>query len=327
MIYDIRKIIPQLLLLLLLWKEAGHGFVDNKIEQLKINIKSPGQKRPGFFFFMAQRISIQGYEGSFHHMAAQLFFGKKIEVIACDTFKEVIKIAENEKASDGGVMAIENSIAGSILPNYNLLQKSNLSVIGEVYLQVKQNLLANPGVKLSAIKEVHSHTMALQQCYDFLDKHKWKLVETDDTALSAKLIHQHKSKHIAAIAGKLAAELYELDIIGPNIHTLKNNYTRFLFLQKNDNTIIIENANKASVNFHTDHSKGSLAKVLTRVAEGGINLSKLQSFPIPGSDFKYSFHADMEFDSLDQFYEVIGQMKRLTASIKIYGIYKRGLWK
>lgn len=276
---------------------------------------------------MGKKVSIQGYEGSFHHMAAQLFFGNRIEVIPCDTFKEMIRVAENKMTSDGGVMAIENSIAGSILPNYNLLQKSNLSVIGEIYLQVKQNLLVRRGVKLSAIKEVHSHTMALQQCYNFLDKHKWKLVETDDTALSAKHIHQHKSKHIAAIASKLAAELYELDIIESNIHTLKNNYTRFLFLQRNDTDAVIAGADKASVNFHTDHSKGSLAKVLTKIAEGGINLSKLQSFPIPGSDFKYSFHADMEFDSLDQFYEVIDQMKRMTASLKIYGVYKRGLWK
>ncbi len=276
---------------------------------------------------MSTRISIQGYEGSFHQVAAQLFFGKSVEVIPCNTFKEVVKIAANKKESDGGVMAIENSIAGSILPNYNLLQKSNLKIIGEIYLQIRQNLLVNPGVRLDDIKEVHSHTMALQQCYDFLDKHKWKLVETDDTALSAKYIQQHKSKHVAAIASKLAAELYNLEMIAPNIHTLKNNYTRFLVLQREDITVKVENADKASVNFHTDHSKGSLAKVLTKIAEGGINLSKLQSFPIPGSDFKYSFHADMEFDSIDQFYEVISQVKRLTAEIKIYGVYKKGLWK
>lgn len=224
-------------------------------------------------------------------------------------------------------MAIENSIAGSILPNYNLLQKSNLKIIGEIYLQIRQNLLVNPGVKLEDIKEVHSHTMALQQCYGFLDKYKWKLVETDDTALSAKHIHQHKSKHVAAIASRLAAELYDLNIIAPNIHTLKNNYTRFLFLQREGETINIENANKASVNFHTDHSRGSLAKVLTKIAEGNINLSKLQSFPIPGSDFKYSFHADMEFDSAAQFNKVIDVIRPMTAAIKIYGVYKRGLWK
>ena len=282
---------------------------------------------PPFRVRKGPRVSIQGYEGSFHQVAAQLFFGKEVQVIPCDTFKEVIKIASNKKESDGGVMAIENSIAGSILANYNLLQKSNLKIIGEIYLQIKQNLLVNPGVKLEDIREVHSHTMALQQCYDFLDKHKWKLVETEDTALSAKHIHQHKSKHIAAIASKLAAELYDLDMIAPNIHTLKSNYTRFLYLQREENVKLIEDANKASVNFHTDHSRGSLAKVLTEIANGGINLSKLQSFPIPGSDFKYSFHADMEFDSVEQFNTVIENIKPLTAEIKVYGIYKRGLWK
>jgi prephenate dehydratase len=273
------------------------------------------------------RVSIQGYEGSFHQVAAQLFYGKDVQVIPCDTFRDVVKIAANKKESDGGVMAIENSIAGSILANYNLLQKSNLKIVGEIYLQIRQNLLVNHGVKLEDIREVHSHTMALQQCYDFLDKHKWKLVETDDTALSAKHIHQHKSKHIAAIASKLAAELYDLEVIAPNIHTLKNNYTRFLILQREDAVVYAENADKASINFHTDHSRGSLARVLTRIAEGGINLSKLQSFPIPGSDFKYSFHADMEFDSAKQFNEVIEGIKPLTASLEIFGIYKKGLWK
>jgi len=272
-------------------------------------------------------IAIQGYEGSFHQVAAQQFFGKNVEVIPCSTFREVVTIAGNKKESDGGVMAIENSIAGSILPNYNLLQKSNLKIIGEIYLQIKQNLLVNPGVKLEDIREVHSHPMAIQQCLEYLDKHNWKLIETDDTALSAKHIHQHKSKHIAGIASKLAAELFDLDMIAPNIHTLKNNYTRFLVLQGEDFAEQVNDADKASVNFHTDHSKGSLARVLTKIAEHGINLSKLQSFPIPGSDFKYSFHADMEFDSLDQFNKVIEQIKPLTAGLNIYGVYKKGLWK
>jgi prephenate dehydratase len=276
---------------------------------------------------MNTRVSIQGYEGSFHQVAARQFFGAGVYVITCATFKEVIKIALNKKESEGGVMAIENSIAGSILPNYNLLQKSNLKIVGEVYLLIKQNLLVNPGVKLEDIREVHSHTMALQQCYDFLDKYKWKLVETEDTALSAKHVHQHKSKHIAAIASKLAAELFHLDVIAPNIHTLKNNYTRFLILQRPDLAQPVNGANKASVNFHTDHSRGSLAKVLTKIADGGINLSKLQSFPIPGSDFKYSFHADMEFDSISQFEEVIDVIKPLTEEVKIYGVYRRGAWK
>ncbi|TWI83865.1 prephenate dehydratase [Lacibacter cauensis] len=269
------------------------------------------------------KVTIQGYEGSFHQEAARQFFGKDVEVIPCATFREVVKIGANKKESDGAVMAIENSIAGSILPNYNLLQKSNLTIVGEVYLHIKQNLIVNQGVKLEDIKEVHSHTMALQQCYDYLDKYKWKLVETEDTALSAKHIYQHKSKHVAAIASKLAAELYGLNVIAPGIQTMKNNYTRFLILQREQNGSI-EQANKASVNFVTDHSKGSLARVLGQIADGGINLSKLQSFPIPGSDFKYSFHADMEFETIEQFHKVIEAIKPSTVELKIYGVYKNG---
>lgn len=270
------------------------------------------------------RVSIQGYEGSFHQVAARQFFGKNVEVIPCATFREVVKIAANEKESNGGVMAIENSIAGSILPNYNLLQKSSLRIIGEIYLPIKQQLLVNPGVKLEDIREVHSHPMAIQQCLEYLDQHNWKLVETEDTALSAKHIHQHRSKHIAAIASKLAADLFNLEVLEPNIHTLKNNYTRFLVLKPQESAQPVEGANKASVNFHTDHSRGSLARVLTRIADGGINLSKLQSFPIPGSDWLYSFHADMEFDTPAQFNEVIEKMKPITAELKIYGVYKNG---
>jgi prephenate dehydratase len=270
-------------------------------------------------------VSIQGYEGSFHQVAAQQFFGKDVTVIPCATFRDVIKIASSKKDSDGGVMAIENSIAGSILPNYNLLQKSSLQIVGEVFLHIRQNLLVNPGVKLQDIKEVHSHPMALQQCLEFLDKYDWKLVETEDTALSAKLLHQHRNKHTAAIASKLAAELFQLEMIAPNIHTLKNNYTRFLVLRRESDGVVIDDANKASVNFHTDHSRGSLARVLTKIADGGINLSKLQSFPIPGSDWKYSFHADMEFDSLDQFHQVMKGIQSLTEHLKIYGVYRKGL--
>ena len=270
------------------------------------------------------KVSIQGYEGSFHQMAAIQFFGKGVEVLPCATFRDLIKVATNKKESDGGVMAIENSNVGSILPNYTLLQKSNLKIVGEVYLPIKQNLLVNPGVRLEDIKEVHSHPMALQQCLAFLDKYDWKLVETEDTALSAKMVHQHRSKHIAAIAGKLAAELFELDIIAPNIHTQKYNNTRFLVLQREDVAQPVMDANKASVNFETDHTKGSLAKALMAIADGGINLCKLQSMPIAGTNFKYSFHADMEFDTLDQFNTVIDKVASITEHLKIYGVYKNG---
>ena len=175
-------------------------------------------------------IAIQGYEGSFHQVAARNIFGKDIKVLPCANFRELVKLAEQKKLSAGAMMAIENSIAGSILPNYNLLLGSKLKVTGEVYLSISQNLLVNPGVRLEDIKEVHSHPMAILQCLDYLEEHDFKLVESEDTALSAKMVHQHKSKHIAAIASKFAAQLYNLEVIAPDIHTLKNNITRFLIM-------------------------------------------------------------------------------------------------
>ena len=178
---------------------------------------------------------------------------------------------------------------------------------------------------LKDIKEVHSHPITILQCMDFLNQYDWKLVETEDTALSAKHIHQRKSKHIAGIASSLAANLFQLETIVPDIHTMKNNYTRFLVLLRKENAQQVKDANKASVTFHTDHSRGSLARVLTLIADAGINLSKLQSYPIPGSDWKYSFHADMEFEHAAQFDEVIEIIRPAISDLKIYGVYKKGL--
>ena len=273
---------------------------------------------------MNKKVTIQGYEGSFHQVAARQFFGKNVDVITCATFREVVRIGEDAKQSDGAVMAIENSIAGSILPNYNLLQKSKLQVIGEVYLSISQNLLVYPGVKLEEIKEVHSHPMAILQCLDYLEMQPWKLVESEDTALSAKQVHQHKSKHIAAIASKLAAQLYDLEVITPDIHTLKNNITRFLIMVPAKQKIEIEDADKASIYFQTDHSKGILSKVLAKIAQGGANLSKLQSMPIPGSTFKYGFYADIEFEQKKQIDKLLVELKSMTNSFKVFGLYKKG---
>jgi len=273
---------------------------------------------------MNKKVAIQGYEGSFHQVAARHFFGKNVEVITCDTFRQVVQLGADAKLSDGAVMAIENSIAGSILPNYNLLQKSKLEVIGEVYLSISQNLLTYPGVKLEDIKEVHSHPMAILQCLDYLEKYNWKLVESEDTALSAKVVYQNKSKHTAAIASKLAAQMFDLNIITPDIHTLKNNITRFLIVGPVSSKTLVENANKASIYFQTDHSKGILAKVLAKIAQGNVNLSKLQSMPIPGSTFKYGFYADLEFDNKKQIEKVLEALKGLTNSIRIFGMYEKG---
>lgn len=276
---------------------------------------------------MKQTIAIQGFEGSFHQEAAIMFFGENTQVIPCNTFRKLIKTVQEDSTVNGAMMAIENSIAGSILPNYNLLQNSNLQVVGEVYLHIAQQLIVNKGVRLEDIKEVHSHPMALLQCADYLDQFPWKIVENDDTALSVRMIKEKKCKHTAAIASKLAAKLYDTIVITPDIHTQSNNYTRFLALKKNDEQMTDKEANKSSLYFQTDHSKGSLAKVLDIIASEDINLSKLQSFPIPGSDWKYSFHADMEFDSLDAFTTVINKMKPLTEFMRIYGIYKNGKGK
>jgi prephenate dehydratase len=273
---------------------------------------------------MAIKVSIQGYEGSFHQVAARHLFGKDLEVLPCATFREVVKLALDKKTTDVGLMAIENSLAGSILPNYHLLQQNKLKVVGELYLHISQNLLVNPGVKLSDIKEVYSHPMALLQCLDFLGKHSFKLVETEDTALSAKHLHQHRSKTTAAIASKLAAELYGLKVLAPDIQTQKNNITRFLVLRREQEAIVPQNADKASVYFQTNHTKGILAKVLGMIAEGGINLSKLQSMPIPGSNFKYGFYADMEFQQVAQFEAVMESLKTVTNNLRVFGIYKKG---
>ena len=271
-----------------------------------------------------QGICIQGYEGSFHQVAANQFFGKGVPVIPCDTFRQLVRISSDANESAGGIMAIENSIAGSILPNYNLLQKSKLVVLGELYLSISQNLLVNRDVDLSQIREVHSHPMAILQCLDYLEQHDWKLIETEDTALSARHISQHRHKHTAAIGSKLAAELYNLDIVAPDIHTMKNNVTRFLVLANRQSAEPISGANKVSVYFQTNHSKGALARVLTTIAAGEVNLSKLQSMPIQGSNFKYGFYADLEFEWRDKLDNVLNEITEHTNNLKTFGIYKKG---
>ena len=272
---------------------------------------------------MTQKIAIQGFEGSFHQVAANKYFKKVCPIIPCSTFRELIKVTENE-SNTIAVMAIENSIAGSILPNYNLLVNSHLKIVGEIYLAINQNLLVNKGVQLTQIKEVHSHPMAILQCIDFLENYKWKLVETEDTALSAKLIYQHKNLHAAAIGSKLAAELFNLNILLPNIQTAKNNVTRFLILNKSTEIESTGNFDKISLYFQTDNSKGILSKILNIIHKNGFNLSKLQSMPIPGSRFKYGFYVDIQNDNINKFYQMLNKLKENTIIIKILGIYRNG---
>ena len=231
-----------------------------------------------------KKVAIQGYAGSFHHIAAQQYEGAKVDILPCDTFRAVARAVESGEV-DYGVMAIENSIAGSILPNYNILQRCNIHIVGEIYLQIRQNLMVNRGVKLEDIKEVESHQMALLQCADFLDAHPWRLVESADTALSAAQLQQSGSRTTAAVAGALAAELFDLDIIAADIHTNRNNYTRFLILERCDREVYdpeIERTegNKASLYFKIPDTSGSLYEALGAMEGLGINMTKLQSYPI-----------------------------------------------
>ena len=262
------------------------------------------------------KVAIQGYEGSFHHIVAERYWGEGIEIVPCPTFREVARQVESGD-SDCGVMAIENSIAGSILHN------SRLQAVGEYYLHIRQNLMALPGVRLEDIEEVHSHPMALLQCVDFLDPHGWKLVETEDTALSARRIAERGTRNAAAIAGELAARLFGLEILAPDIHTIKNNCTRFMILRP-DHQPIDEKADKASLCLMTDHRQGSLLQVLRAMEDSSINMTKLQSSPIPSEPWHYMFHIDMEFASMDDYNEVIERMRRASRELHVYGVYRRG---
>jgi prephenate dehydratase len=273
---------------------------------------------------MTPTIAIQGFAGSFHQLAAHQYFGPETAVTPCATFAEVVRQVARGTAA-GGVMAIENSIAGSILPNYNLLQQSELRVTGEVYLPIRQHLLLLPGQTLADLREVHSHPMALLQCADFLNQHpEWKLVETEDTALSAQRIREGHLTGIAAVAGQAAAELFDLEVGAADIQSVPENYTRFLIINTAENAPQSATANKASVYFHTSHTKGSLARVLNKIADHDLNLSKLQSFPQPGRAWQYFFHADLEFDHADQFHEVLRDLEPLTEDLRVLGLYQRG---
>lgn len=266
------------------------------------------------------KVAIQGYEGCFHQIAANKYFGRDIEIMPYDTFRGVAAAVKSGEA-DKGVMAIENSIAGSIIANYSILQDANLQVAGEVYLPVMQNLMALPGVKLDDIREVESHPMALLQCVEYLDQHPWKLIESEDTALSARHIAEKGLRHTAAIASELAAEMFGLQILAPEINTIKSNYTRFMILKRHDHNID-PNANKASLYFKTNHKEGSLLKALSQL--NGINLSKLQSYPIPSEPWHYLFHIDLEFQCLDDYISNLDRLQRATEEVHVYGVYRSG---
>lgn len=273
------------------------------------------------------KVAIQGYEGCFHHIAAEGFFGDHIRIVPCATFRAVAHALEQGEA-DAALMAIENSIAGSILPNYGLLQDRRLRVVGEVYLQIKQNLLVLPDVELADIREVWSHPMALLQCADYLDDKGWRLVETEDTALSAAQVARDGLRHVAAIAGELPARLFGLKVIAPEINTIQNNHTRFMVLRRSADCKEDENRdaiNKASMFFRVGHHKGSLVSVLNTMERYNINMTKLQSYPVPSDPFHYLFHLDMEFQDVWEYREAVMHMSSVSDSLTVYGEYTKGM--
>ena len=274
-----------------------------------------------------KKVAIQGYAGSFHHIAAQQYEGSAVEILPCDTFRAVARAVERGEV-EYGVMAIENSIAGSILPNYNILQRCNVRVTGEIYLQIRQNLMVNRGVKLEDIREVESHQMALLQCADYLDAHNWRLVESADTALSAAELQRSGSRTTAAVAGALAAELFDLDIIAADIHTNRNNYTRFLILERCDREQFEPTAesiegNKASLYMKIPDTSGSLYSALGALEGLDINMSKLQSYPIADQPFNYMFHVDMEFGNIVALRTALERMRAKGVEVHVYGVYNK----
>ena len=269
------------------------------------------------------KVAIQGIKGSFHHIVAESYFGKNIDLIECLSFSEMPKLLHTKKA-EVIIMAIENTIAGAILPNYALIDTNNLTICGEHHLPIHHNLMVLNGQKIEDIKEVYSHPMALLQCHEFFKKHPHiKLIEDKDTADVARRIQENQLKGIGAIASKMAAEIYDLTILAPNIQTIKENSTRFFILTKSENKSSVS-ANKASIKFITGHKEGSLAEVLTILANHELNLSKIQSMPIIDKPWSYAFFADFIFKNYANYYNALNEVKDKVEILQILGEYNKG---
>lgn len=268
------------------------------------------------------RIAIQGIKGSNHHMVAEAYFGPEIELVTCLSFHTLADRLMDGTA-DKAVMAIENSIAGSIIPNYALVFENNLHIIGEHYLSVHHHLMGLPNQPIEDITEVHSHPMALLQCREFLKtRPNIKMVEDVDTAETARRIQEQQLSGIAAIAPSRAAELYGLEILASDIQTIKSNATRFIILKTKNKELPPEAINKASVRFLTDHKRGSLATVLNVMSDCNLNLTKIQSLPVIETPWKYSFFVDITFDQHEFFVKAKALLQIMTEDFRVLGEYK-----
>ena len=277
---------------------------------------------------MMKKVAIQGIAGSFHDIAAREYFNnEEIEIIPCETFKDVFAAIRKDN-SIIGALAIENTIAGSLLQNHNLLKESGLKIAGEHKLRIKHNFVALPGQDIADIKEAYSHPIALMQCGDFLEQHKHiKAIESDDTASSAKRVSDGKIEGRAAICSELAAEIYGLQILAKGIETNKKNFTRFLIiadpwlaedLNKGKKT------NKSSLVFTLPHEEGSLAQVLSILSYYKLNLTKIQSLPIIGREWEYQFYVNLKFDDYLRYKQALDAVMPLTRELRVLGEYEEG---
>lgn len=272
-----------------------------------------------------KKIAIQGIEGSNHHIVALNYYGESIELIECLSFDKLVDSLLTEE-SDEAVMAIENTIAGSIIPNYALIDKNSLHITGEYYLPIRHNLMVLPGQKIEDLTEVWSHPMALLQCKEFFKDHKnIRLINGFDTASEAKKIAEKQLKGIGAIAATIASEIFGLEIIENEIQTIKENATRFVILQTEKPKNKIQSINKASLKFRLDHKRGSLATVLNVMSDCKLNLTKIQSMPVIETPWKYSFFVDVTFDTYKDYDKAKSILQIMAEDFKILGEYKNGL--
>ena len=271
------------------------------------------------------KVCIQGYPGAFHEMAARCAFENvDFEVVPANTFEELISRVMSREI-EMGIMAIENTLGGSLMYNYNLINESHLTIVGEVYLRIKQNLMVLPGQKIEQIREVRSHPMALAQCRAFFRKYpQIKLVETIDTALSAKEIKEEQLFGVAGVASTLAAEKYDLEIIQESIETNKKNHTRFLLLRPADEVGMNLNANKVSLCFSANHEVGSLHNILAVLAAYGLNLTKIQSRPINGRPWEYLFFVDFVVNGSVGWKQAVEAIRPIVRYLKVLGAYPTG---
>jgi len=274
---------------------------------------------------MASRVAIQGFKGCFHEQAARLFYNRPLDIVECNTFDDLYTSLDEGKA-DAAVMAIENTVSGGLLHNFELLRTRGRRVKGEVYIQIGQNLMALPGQKLEDIKEVRTHYMAINQTRPwFKENAPWiRLIESEDTAKSARDIAMSGEMGVGAVASELAAQLYGMDILAPHIETHKQNFTRFLIIDDNL-TIPEDKIDKAVLCFTLPHKPGSLAQILTVLSFYEMNLTRIQSLPIPGRQWQYFFYVDIKFSSLERYRQALSAVRPLLEDIQILGEYTSSL--